>query len=171
MDFVRSRPESANAIRKFCTSPWANVSIHKNAIRVVGLNHTHFCERCSYGRDSDQQLALHMFKHHGVKDPIRLYVHGTRCRICLTEFWQREVVLNLTRRGRTPCKRQVLLRGPVLTLAQADELDLELRPFYKDQHRRGFRRHAVTAPCVRAHGPKMSCILGPARPCQGCMPN
>ncbi len=130
MDFVRSRPESANAIRKFCTSPWANVSIHKNAIRVVGLSHAHFCERCTYGCDSDQQLALHMFKHHGVKGSIRLYVNGTRRRICLTEFWQREVLLNHIRRGRTPCKRQVLLRGPVLTSGQADELDLELRPFF-----------------------------------------
>ena len=70
--FLRSRPESANAIRKFCTSPCANVSTHKDAIRVVGLNHTHFCELCFFGCDSDQQLALHMFRHHGVKGSIRL---------------------------------------------------------------------------------------------------
>ena len=84
--FLRSRPGSANAIRKFCTSPCANVSTHKDAIRVVGLSHTHFCELCSFGCDSDQQLAVHMLKHHGVKGSIRLYVNGTRCRICLTEF-------------------------------------------------------------------------------------
>ena len=165
--FFASRPESANAIRKCCTSPWANVSIHKNAIRVVGLNHTHFCERCSYGCDSDRQLALHMFKHHGVKDRIMLYVHGTRCRTCLVEFWRREVLLNHIRRGRTRCKRQVLLRGLVLTVAQVDEVDLESRPFFQDQHRRGLRRHAVEAPCARVHGPLMRCISGPVR----CMPN
>ena len=108
-------------------------------------------------------MALHLFKHHGVKDNIRLYVSGTRCPICLTEFWQREVLLNHTRRGRTPCKRQVMLRGPVLTVSQADEIDLELRPFFQQQHHRGQRRHAVKAPCVRAQGPKMKFIYGPVR--------
>ena len=108
-----------------------------------------------------------MFRHHGVKDSIRLYVNGTRCRICLVEFWRREVLLNHIRRGRTRCKRQVLLRGLVSTVAQADVLDLESRPFFQDQHRRGLRRHAVEAPCARVHGPLMRCISGPAR----CMPN
>ncbi len=161
--FFRSRPESANAIRKFCMSPWANVSIHKNAIRVVGLNHTHFCEHCSFGCDSDQQLALHLFKHHGIKDPIRLYVNGTRCHICLKEFWVRESVLNHIRRGRTPCRRQAILRGPLLSNLEADGIELELRSFYRDQHRRGLRRHSSTAPCVRASGPLPQKLVGPVR--------
>ncbi len=165
--FFRSQPESANAIRQFCASPWANITTHNKVKRVVGLNHTHFCERCSYGCDSNQQLALHMFKHHGIKDPIRMFVSGTRCPICLTEFWQREVLLNHIRRGRTPCKRQVLLRGPVMSVVQADECDLSLRTFYQDQHRRGLRRHAVQAPCVRASGPKLAFLFGPARVCYG----
>ncbi len=108
-------------------------------------------------------MALHLFKHHGVKDPIRMYVSGTRCPICLIEFWQREVLLNHVRRGRTPCKRQVLLRGPVLSLAQADAIDLELRAFFQKQHRRGLRRHAVEAPCIRTHGPKLKILVGPVR--------
>ncbi len=58
------------------------------------------------------------------------YVNGTRCRICLTEFWQRKVLLNHIRRGRSPCKRQVVLRGPVLTTDHAFELKLELRIFF-----------------------------------------
>ncbi len=144
-------------------SPWANISTHNAAIRVVGLNHTHRCERCSYGCDSNQQMALHLFKHHGIKDIIRTYVSGTRCPVCLKEFWQREVLLNHVRRGRTPCKRQVMLRGPVLSLSQADELDLELRSFYQRQHRRGLRRHAVEAPCIREHGPKMRFIAHPVQ--------
>jgi hypothetical protein len=45
-------------------------------------------------------------------------------------------------------------------LSQADELDLELRSFYQKQHRRGLRRHAVEAPCIRVHGPKMRFIFG-----------
>ncbi len=74
-------------------------------------------------------MALHLFKHRGIKDIIRTYVSGTRCPVSLKQFWQREVLLNHVRRGRTPCKRQVMLRGPVLSLSQGDELDLELRSF------------------------------------------
>ena len=164
-DFLVSHPESVGAIRKFCASPWANMSTHKSIHDVVGLNHTRFCTRCEYGCDSDQQLALHLFKHHGIKNDIRTYVSGTRCPICLKEFWQREVLLVHIRRGRTPCKRQVLLRGPVMNADQADELDIELRTFFQKQHRRGLRRHAVEAPCIRVHGPKMRFIYGPVRGC------
>ena len=106
---------------------------------------------------------MHLFKHHGVKDLIRTYVSGTRCPICLKEFWQREVFLVHIRRGRTPCKRQVLLRGPVMSAEQAGELDAELRTFFQKQHRRGLRRHAVDVPCIRVHGPKMRFIYGPVR--------
>ncbi len=56
-----------------------------------------------------------------------------------------------------------MLRGPVMSISQADELDLELRTFYQRQHRRGLRRHAVEAPCIRVHGPKMRFIYGPVR--------
>ena len=164
MGYFTSHPKSANAIRRFCASPWANISTHKANINIVGLNHTHCCALCTYGCDSDQQLETHLFKHHGIKNRIRLYVSGTRCPICLCEFWQREVYLNHIKRGRTPCKRQVVMRGPVLSVVQADEIDLSLRSFFQKQHRRGLRRHAVESPCVRAAGPKLPLVKGPVRP-------
>ena len=101
--FFRSNPKSANSIRSFCMSPWANVASHKQIIRVVGLSYTHLCEHCSYGCDTEQQLTLHLFKHHGIKDPIRRYVNGTRCHICLKEFWVRVTYVAVARLAR--CKR------------------------------------------------------------------
>ena len=115
----------------------------------------------------EQILTLHLFKHHGIKDPIRRYVNGTRCHICLKEFWVRENLLNHIRRGRTPCKMQAILRGPLLSESEADVVDFELRPFYKDQHRRGLRRHTSTALCVRASGPVRLRLFGPARIASG----
>ncbi len=50
-----------------------------------------------------------------------------------------------------------------MNASQADELDLELRAFYQRQHRRGLRRHAVEAPCIRVHGPKLRFLVGPVR--------
>ena len=164
MGYFQTHPKSAKAIQRFCASPWANISTHRANINVVGLNHTHSCGLCPYKCDSNQQLELHQFKHHGVKNPIRLFVDGTRCPICLKEFWQREVYLNHVKRGRTPCRRQLVMRGPVLTVAQADEIDLALKPFYCKQSRRGLRRHAVEKPCIRVAGPKQLLKLGPVHP-------
>ena len=75
----------------------------------------------------------------------------------------RESALNHIRRGRTPCRRQAILRGPLLSNLEADGIDLELRSFYRDQHRRGLRRHSSTAPCVRASGPLPHKLVGPVR--------
>ena len=50
-----------------------------------------------------------------------------------------------------------------MNVAQADMVELELREFYKKQHRRGLRRHAVENPCIRAHGPKLLFIRGPVQ--------
>ncbi len=164
MSYFNSHPKSANAIKRFCASPWANISTHKANINVVGLNHTHSCGRCPYKCDSNQQLELHLFKHHGIKNPIRLFVDGTRCPICLNEFWVREVYLNHVKRGRTPCRRQLVMRGPVLSAERADEIDLELKAYYCKQSRRGLRRHAVEHPCIRVAGPKQLLKLGPVHP-------
>ncbi len=91
----------------------------------------------------------------------------TRCPICLKEFWQQECVLDHIRHGRTPCKSQVLVRGPVLSEREADEMDLALLPYFRTLHRRGLRRHALEAPCVRAHGPLVPKIHGPSLMFQG----
>ncbi len=164
VDHFRLHPTSGKAIKAFCMSPFGNiVSHHAPTPHIAGLSHTHFCSRCPYGCDSDQQLSLHLFRKHGVKDPIRRYIFGSRCPICLKEFWVRENVLNHIRRGRTPCLRQVLLRGPIMTASDADGIDNSLKTFYRDRHRKGLRRHALEAPCTRVAGPLLPRRSGPAR--------
>ncbi len=164
-DHFRAFPASGKAIKAFCLSPFANIECHRNPSHPIiqGLSHTHLCSRCSYGCDSDQQLELHLFSSHGVKTPLRCYAGGTRCPICLKEFWVRENLLTHIKRGRTPCLRQVLLRGPIMSLDDADTIDMEWRTFYRDRHRRGLRRHALVAPCTRAAGPLLPRLSGPAR--------
>ena len=76
-------------------------------------------------------------------------------------FSNREGVLEHARRGRTPCKRQLILMGPVLTEQQADAIDLSLRDYYRDRHRQGKRRHKADTPCVRAQGPPTPRVVGP----------
>ncbi len=164
VDFFRSNPKGCNAVKAYCMSPFANIANHNAPTpRIVGLSHTHVCSLCHYGCDSNQQLLLHQFRAHGVRDPIRRYVHGSRCVVCLKEFWIRENLLNHIRRGRTPCKVQVLLLGPVMSASDADDIDRSLKAFYRDRHHKGQRRHALEAPCTRAAGPLRPRLFGPAR--------
>ncbi len=72
-------------------------------------------------------------------------------------------VLNHARRGRTPCKRQLLLAGPCLAEEQADAMDQSQCELNRSLHRRGLRRHALDAPSVRVFGPKVATKVGPVQ--------
>ena len=71
----------------------------------------------------------------------------------MKEFRQRENVLNHVRNGKTACRQQLLLGRPVLTAGEADALDVSLRDHNRALSRKGLRRHAKDAPCVRLSGP------------------
>ena len=45
------------------------------------------------------------------------------------------------------------MRGPVLTIGEADALDQHSRSGYQALHRAGKRRHVASVPCMQAHGP------------------
>ncbi len=79
---------------------------------------------------------------------------------------KRENLLNHIRRGRTPCKVQVPLRGPVLSELGADVIDDSPKPYYRDSPHKGLGS-ALEAPCVRVAGPLRARVVGPARIMQG----
>jgi len=152
-------------LKRTCKYKFANVvSSGCLDIKVSGLETAFLCSLCEFKTDSSQKLSLHMFSKHGVKDDIRLYVDGAHCHICLIQFHKRENVLNHLRRGRTPCRRQALLRGPRLSTEEADAIDLSLRSAYVKLHKKGLRRHALVGPCVQLHGPKLPPLFGPVQP-------
>ena len=90
-----------------------------------------------------------------------MYVRDNVCPVCLKGFTTRERILEHARRGRTPCRCQLLLMGPIMTENQADELDESLKVFYRDLHHKGQRRHRADAPRVLASGPPTPCLVGP----------
>ena len=106
-------------------------------------------------------MSLHEFKSHGIKDPIRLYVRTNVCPVCLKGSTTRERILEHVRRGRTPCKRQLMIMGPIMSENQADELEQSLWVFYRDLHHKGQRRHRADAPWVYACGPPTPGLAGP----------
>ncbi len=132
IDFFEINPLAAHSIKKHCASPWANVSGHIGKDFKDNVTEYVFsCTCCPYKCDTQQQLSLHAFKSHGIKDPIRLHVRTNVCPVCLKGFSTRERILEHVRRGRTSCRHQLILMGPVMSENQADELDLSLRFFTK----------------------------------------
>ena len=47
------------------------------------------CPDCPKVCTSAQSLAAHRFAVHKVVNPARAYAHGTHCKACLVEFWER----------------------------------------------------------------------------------
>ena len=131
---------------------------------LSGLSVPLMCHMFGHAESTTQKLKLHMFRKHCIKDIIRLYVDSTHCPVCLKQFSERECLLNHVKRGRTPCKQQLLLRGPRLTHEEADAIDLDLRQHFCILQRQGLRRHAKTMPCMQLRGPRLPTLYGPVQP-------
>ena len=83
-------------VSRFCASPYANVSTHRVdqlAPAVAGVSPLR-CHVCGQPENSEQQLRLHLFKRHHIKDSIHRYADTTQCTICLKEFHHRENLIN-----------------------------------------------------------------------------
>ena len=112
------------------------------------------CDVCGDLFKSRQARAVHAFRKHGVKRRERQFIDTTRCPICLLEFWSRERVIAHVCEKREVCRINLLQREPILTAAQADELDrIELTDRARSNRRSGLRRAHASKPCVRLSGP------------------
>ena len=152
--------EVGRKVMKFCATPFANISTQWVVPKLAGLCSPLSCQVCGKQEDTTQKLKMHMFKSHGIKDNIRLYVDSTHRTICLKEFHQRENVSNHLKKV-TFCNQQLRLRRPCLTVEQADSIDTALRAHNRGLNRAGKRRHAKDRPCRQGEGPKLPCIVGP----------
>jgi len=158
-----SPAEYGRKVAKFCMTPFANISTQWIDTKVAATYSPLACHLCGKLENTMQKLKLHMFKQHGIKDSIRLCFDTTHCLICLKEFHQRENVLNHLKKVRF-CSQQLRLRQPLLTVEQADSIEIALRDHNRGLCRAGKRRHAKERPCLQGQGPKLPCIVGPVLP-------
>ena len=149
---------------KVCSHPFANVVTEWAT--CPSLDHfggTFVCSECNKHCKSKQSIAVHKFKKHGIKCIERRYLDTTHCPICLLEIWTRERALNHLRYRSEPCRENLLLRPPILSEAQADEIDEVEAAKYRALRARGLRRHAAEKPCVQALGPLWPIVVDPSR--------
>ena len=69
---------------------YRNISL-LNIRFVLLINQVSMCQICFTQFDSHQQMVLHQFSKHKIKDSIRRYICDTHCPICLKEFHKRHV--------------------------------------------------------------------------------
>jgi len=77
---------------------------------------------------------------------------------CLREFHTRERVLNHVRYRSAVCRANLLLRGPLLSRAQADAVEQQERDRCRALSRAGMRRHHVGSPAVQLCGPLLPIV-------------
>jgi hypothetical protein len=104
-DSVASCPRSfSRRVKEYCQKPFANLAgeVPKKPC-LQHLGSIIDCQTCGLGFGSLQQPNLHMFKAHGVRNPLRVYVSTTHCCVCLKEFHTRERALNHVRYRSATC--------------------------------------------------------------------
>ena len=161
--FMRESPKLFRTrVHKFARCGFANICLtseRKSACDEV-TDPTFCCNTCDAKFGTCQQLSLHMFKKHGITNMWRLYVGDfVHCPICLKHFWSRERLLNHIRYRSKICKRNLLIRGPIINEVQAIAIDeAEAAGHVKLMHS-GRKRCAAIESVVRLHGPLMPTIL------------
>ena len=149
-------------VRRHCKSPFANICAQwaiSPVLRVYAAPVT--CAICSHVSRSTQAHSVHMFRAHDVKSNLRRYVPFTYCTVCLREFGQRETCLNHVRYRSKVCRSNLLLRGPLLSCAEAQTLDEECHARNRALHSAGRRRHHVESPSFVLPGPLLPVLLAP----------
>jgi hypothetical protein len=99
-----------------------------------------------------------MFKAHGSRNPLCVYVSSTHCCVCLKEFHTRERALNHVRYRSATCRANLLLRGPVITVDEANALDESMRVHNRALSKEGKRRHTASKPAVQLCGPLLPIV-------------
>jgi len=142
-------------IRAYAASRFANLDVPKALPQYSSsVNFSSFhCTVCSKVFHTKQKLALHNFKVHNIKDPIRLYINTVHCPICMLYFHTRERLLNHVKFRSSVCKTNILLGGAILSEAQADSIDVQLQAENRALQVAGHRRHFAKDPVFRLPGP------------------
>jgi len=150
----------ARNVKSYCKRPFANMAAEVPEKRsLLHLGSQLACHYCGHSCHSLQQLNLHMFKAHQVRNLMRLYVRGTHCEVCLKEFHSRERALNHVRYRSAACRANLLFRGPVLSDDEASTLEGHERERNVALARAGKRRHHASTPAVQLQGPLLPILL------------
>jgi len=148
-------------VNKFARSGFANVLITDPKTQAIPSNPLIFeCNLCTSNFDTLQKYNLHLFKKHGIRNPIRLYINNhTHCSVCLKLFWTRARLLNHLKFRSKVCKFNLYMRGTIVDEETALAQDGESAAHNSSLYSRGRRNHFASDPVLQLHGPVRPIIL------------
>ena len=88
-----------------------------------------------------------------------MYVPCTHCCVCLREFHNRENCLNHLRYRSKVCLTNSFLRGPLLSISEANALDDACKARNRDLYARGKKRNTTEFPSFYLDGPLLPIVL------------
>lgn len=149
---------SLSKIRKFCHSPFANIMANWADAPVLKVFAAPIqCQVCGHTSKSHQAHAVHLASKHAIKCKFRRFVDGPVCRIRLKNFGTRVRCINHAKKCLV-CKMNLLIRGPVISQAEADELNAAECQRNVKLYAAGRRSHHAEVPCIQGCGPLLPII-------------
>ena len=114
---------------------------------------TYSCPECGISKPSFQQLQLHLFSSHKIRNPLGMYINNTHCTICLKEFHTRECLLNHLRYRAPACRTVLLMKGPIISREEADIAARGEAAQNRKLYANAKKRYHKDKPCVQLLGP------------------
>ena len=110
------------------------------------------CTDCSAVFESANALQSHISRKHQHRNPMRKFVRGPECPVCLQRFWQRERVIHHLKRS--VCGRLAAEYIQPCTIAEMLELDQQAAGEARAHQPAGRHSRFAALPCVRTQGPR-----------------
>jgi len=150
-------------VAKFSREKLANMYESKDPLDVVPASGCSYeCNMCVASFGTLQQFSLHVFKKHGVRNVMRLYINDhTHCPVCLRLFWTRPRLLNHIRYKSKICKYNLYMRGMICSEEEASRQDAAAALANVVLYRRCRRNHFAEEPVLQLKGPLLPIVPSP----------
>ena len=116
-----------------------------------------FCSMCEVREyfTSSRALGMHMRRIHKIRSPVRCFIDGSTCPVCLVTFSSRPLVIYHLGDARRPkCRQLLLVPGafPMLSDSRVYELDEHDRQLRLSLAKAGVARVVSSAPAFTVRG-------------------
>ena len=118
----------------------------------------HICDECNMGFNTIQALAAHAARKHNKRSEIDMFIHGSTCWACCTQFWtMSRVKQHLSKRAKdNPCIRAIRAHGLTVELSKCQEMRDADAKHQKELGGQGRRAHYAKAAAFRIIGPGLT---------------
>ena len=102
---------------------------------------------------------MHQFRVHGRVSPMRSYVAGPACPICMQFFHNRPRTIAHLDSGSSRCRDLVLAHIDTLPVEVVEALDAEDAALCRSLVKKGLRRISAEHPAIRCAGPMLEAAV------------